>query len=162
ARVYRSQINHNGQIGYNWSHNYDRRIVVSGADLLYLDGEGRQDEYAPVGGPLYEPLHPGIYTKIRQNIDGSLSMRERDGTIYHPHALDASPLSGLLVSIESRLGARITLLYDPAGQLTKVVDTLGRSISYFWTPTGHLARIQDYSGRQVVYQYDANGNLVQV
>ena len=161
-RTYRSQISHNGQVGYNWVHNYDRRIVASGPNLLYLDGEGRQDTYAPVGGPLYEPVLQGIYAKIRQNIDGTWSMRERDGSIYHHHALDGSPVAGVLESIENRLSDRINLLYHPNGQLRTVVDTFGRSIDYFWGPNGRLSRIADYTGREVLYQYDGNGNLTSV
>ena len=49
VRFYRSQINHEGQQGYNWTFNYDRRLISGGGGLIHLDGTGRQDDYINVG-----------------------------------------------------------------------------------------------------------------
>src|SRR6185436_20725539 len=83
TRYYRSQINHNGQQGFNWTFNYDRRLRPDGGGgLIHMDGTGREDRYTPTAPPLFEPVDPGIYNKIRQEPTGFL-LRDRDGTIYN-------------------------------------------------------------------------------
>lgn len=162
VRAYRSQIDHNGQQGRNWTFNYDRRLRPDGGGgLLHLDGTGREDRYFSIGA-LWEPVDAGLYNKIRQTGTGDFELRERDGTIYTYHGFIAGPTSGRLESIQDRLGNRITFQYGPSGLLCSAVDTLGRSIFYYWSAQGRLAIVEDYSGRQVRYGYDVQGNLLSV
>ncbi len=158
VRSYRSQINHDGQQGRNWTFNYDRRVVSTMFGIAYLDGTGRQDDYLPTG-PLYEPVDPGIYTKIRQNEDGTFTLRERDGTLYHHRPLDGSSTAGSLYKIEDRLGNYLSFLYYPNGLLKCAVDTLGREIDYYWNTQARLDEIVDFAGRYVRFGYDLHGNL---
>ena len=37
---YKSQVEYNGVLGYNWDHNYNKRLVVNtGGSVTYIDGK---------------------------------------------------------------------------------------------------------------------------
>ena len=163
SRTYRSQISYDGPQGFNWIHNYERRILPSLApgNLLYQDGAGREDEYVVFLPGLWEPALRGIYNKIRQNPAGGFTLRERDGTLYHHFDLDGSPIGGKLEAIEDRYGNRLSFLYHEDGNLCNVVDTMGRTYSYYYDGNGHLESVVDYTGREVRYTYGVDGDLVE-
>lgn len=164
ARTYRSQINHDGLLGFNWTMNHDRRVFdLGGGNLGYFDGRGNEREFTPSGVPgLLEPVEPGLYQKMRRIPNVAIELRERDGLIYRHFPLDGSPVSGMLSEIVDRYGNRMTFLYDAAGRLCHVIDTLGRQIDFHHDGDGRLERVVDFSGRELIYGYDGNGDLAEV
>ena len=163
VRSYRSQINHDGLLGFNWTMNYDRRVVQDGPLLEYFDGMGSSWSYQPTGLPnLFEGVEPGIYSKMRITPDGEFELREPDGMIYRHFGIAGTPVDGMLQEIVDRLGNRMTFLYDGFGRLCHVIDTMGRQYDYLYDGDGRLTRVDDFQGRSVSYEYDAQGDLIAV
>ncbi|MGE4180793.1 MAG: RHS repeat-associated core domain-containing protein [Limisphaerales bacterium] len=158
TRVYRSQYNYNGPMGFNWDFNHNRRLFVPSPeagtrDVVLLNGFARTDTYAFDGadGRFVSPR--GYFDQLFANSDGTFTLRDADGFKTH------FDVTGLMTRQEDRLGNTMTFLRDASGRLTTVVDTLGRSIEFTYNAQGRLKRLRDFMGREVFFGYDAEGDL---
>ena len=158
-RVYRSQYNFDGVLGYNWDFSYNDRLFVPAAgaadqDVLRANGVTRVDRFdRNANGAFASP--PGSYTGLRRNPDQTFTVRARDGFRRH-YAAD-----GRLTSLVDRHGNTMRFAYAQ-GRLSVVTDTLGRPIRFSYNDVGRLEAVTDFIGRQVRYYYDGNGDLIAV
>ena len=159
-RSYRSQYNFNGPLGHNWEFNHGERLLLPlpGGPVqrvLVVDGGGRVDGYVRnPDGSFSSP--DGFYDILRQNRDGSFTIRDRYGFRRH---FDEN---GRLVSRVDRNGNTMSYSYDAQGRLSVVTDTMGRDINFTFNNQDRLVAITDFIGRQVQYTYDDWGDLVAV
>ncbi|MBI4436635.1 MAG: hypothetical protein HY590_04405 [Candidatus Omnitrophica bacterium] len=165
TRSYKSQLNYNGVLGYNWNHNYNTRLQQetpgsSTSNIFVVDGAQRRDRYVRNGDGTYTSP-PGYYNRLAK-ISDRFELRDPDGTKYNFRDFDASTAAGTLQSIVDRNGNTMRFVYDGGGRLTTVVDTLGREIQYGYDPNGRLTTVTDFMNRVVRFTYDGNGDLVAV
>lgn len=156
VRVYRSQITYGGPLGWNWSHNFDQRVLLSGSDVQHVDGlRLTVDTYSSVATNLYECDTPGVYRKAR--LDGTeWCIREREGTIRRFWPLDGSAKQGRLKSIRDRFGNQLTVDYDAQGRVSTITDTLSRNVTLAYNGAGRVSTLTDFSGRVVTYAYNGS------
>ncbi|MFA5186503.1 MAG: RHS repeat-associated core domain-containing protein [Patescibacteria group bacterium] len=183
-RTYRSRIEYDGPMGYNWDHSYNKRLVrvdkeyceehpldacCSGVEwdakpegyiacFVRFDGNARYDpyKYNDEGAHFEAPL--GYFDRLTKNADGTTVIRDAKGT-RHLYGAD-----GLCTAIEDRFGNRIELIYEGTGndkKLARVIDTLGRAIEFHYTGK-RVTEVEDFSGRTWRYAYNSNGDLISV
>jgi len=165
-RTYESQSIYSGPFGWNWDHNYNRRLQeLPDGSLAYFDGAGRRDVFRAVtneeGTVLrYEPPG-GRFVETYRRLDGSVTMRDEKGVIQVFNGL------GRLTRLMDRNGNSLEFAYDLSGKLSTAMDTMGRLIQFEYYPyvegdvrSGRLQSVGDFSGRKVNYSYDAAGDLV--
>ena len=159
-RSYRSQYNFNGPLGHNWEFNHGERLLLPLPGdpvqrVLVVDGGGRVDGYVRnPDGSFSSP--DGFYDILRQNRDGSFTIRDRYGFRRN---FDEN---GRLVSRVDRNGNTMSYSYDSQGRLSVVTDTMGRDINFTFDNQDRLVAITDFIGRQIRYTYDDWGDLVAV
>ena len=140
TRTYRSQISYNGPAGQGWSFNHNRRLVVSPDDpsiLIEYNGAARGDAYQIVDSNTI--LSPKThFNKVVKEKDGSLLIRNAEGTMCKYFPMDSSPNAGKLAAIITRCGNRMTYEYQD-GKLVRVLDSLSRPIEFFYNDRNRLA-----------------------
>lgn len=164
-REYRSQIEYDGPLGFNWDHNYNMRLnqELDGGgtptgNMFLVTGLGRKEFYVKnPDGSFTSPA--GKYDKLTKNPDGTFVLRDKDGKKYFFSAVRVPINRAFLFAIEDRNHNRLSFTYNAGGQLTQVTDTLGRPIQYVYNADGTLDHITDFFNRTVSFEYDANGNL---
>ncbi|MGK7955408.1 MAG: RHS repeat-associated core domain-containing protein, partial [Crocosphaera sp.] len=162
TRQYRSRIDRDSPLGYNWDHEYFQRLEVQiDGSVLHDNGLSRnQDRYLlnDTGDGFISP--PEFFTELKQLQDGSFELREANGIVK---SFDSE---GKLIEMRDRNDNFMSFLYNNQDQLIQVIDTLGRAIDYNYinsgTNAGRLDNIVDFSGRMVDFTYDGNGDLVEV
>ncbi len=163
-RTYRSRISFNGPMGRNWDFNHNRRFVPDPTDsslVILYNGYARGDAYSIVSeSQITSPGHH--FRKVVKEADGSLLLREGNGTIYKFYALGQSARAGKQSAVITRCGNRLTYEYNDAGQLVKILDSLSRPIEFVYNSQGRIEKVRDFIGREVSYSYDEEGNLVSV
>ena len=157
SRTYRSDVIHRSPLGYNWDHNYFRRLVPgANGDVVRLDGMGRADTYDEQTGTYVAPK--GFYTRLVKNLDESFTERFPDGMRIEYAPYDARGVARM-TEMADRQGNTMGFTYDSVGRLTTVTDTLGRTYTYAYDVEQRLTSVTDFDGRAVQYTYDANGDL---
>ena len=168
SRKYSSRTGCDTAQGYRWDHNYNIYVELLGtAHILYHDGDGRIDVFAPSGTD--NTWRAGGRADVLEYEEGEAPvLHMRNGTAQYFSAFPPTPEEpgGKITSIQDRNGNTITFSYDTAWRLLHVTDTLGRG--YDVQHAGYPDRItgvcENYAGssRCVTYQYDGDGNLVAV
>lgn len=158
SRHYRSQKERLGPLGYNWTHNYDEKIIEDEGtgDLLQQIPAGEIYRYIKKGNDYQSPA--GMFTVLKKVDEGYLVENEN-------HELHHFNKKGQLVKIEDRFGNALRFEYGLSGEqivLTRVVDTLGQAVEFSYDTEGLLTNITDSFGRKVVYTYDKERDLVAV
>ncbi len=158
---YRSQVDYDGPLGFGWDSNVNARLAPLGTDVLYHDGSGRRETFLRQDATHFTSP-AGRYAVLRENADGSFSMRDPDGTIHGFHAFDGSNLEGAIESVEDPHGNRLTFQYDHQGLLESLTDPMGRAVALTYDAAGRITEIRDFFDRPWSYAYDAAGNLTSV
>jgi RHS repeat-associated protein len=142
-----------GRLGWNWTHNYNSKIMVAGDTLILIEGDGKRSFFMNDGTGIYHaPQNTGDYSTVELN-SGQYELTKKDGTVY---SFDAT--SGNLLSITDRNGNSITLTYTN-GYLTSVSDAYGRSIGLTYDSTGRITTVTDFASRATHINYNASGML---
>lgn len=158
ARSYNSQDSYSGPLGAGWTHSYNVTVTVdqTTGNVAIKEPDGHVDFYSPAGGGSYVPQIAGLFDKLQQNADSSVTLTRKNQI-----QLVFSPV-GKLLSVTDPNGNTKLLSYDTSGNLTTVVDSSGRTFSFMYDGSGHLTSVSDPIGRSWQYTYDANGNLASV
>ncbi|PIR16399.1 MAG: hypothetical protein COV46_08445, partial [Deltaproteobacteria bacterium CG11_big_fil_rev_8_21_14_0_20_49_13] len=162
-RTYRSRIVMNDSLGYNWDHNYNKKLVVrENGNIARFDGDARFDIYVKNEDGSY--LSPsGRFDLLTKFDNGTYKIRDRHGMV---NLYDGD---GYITSIADSNDNALLFDYDYLGsekRLTTVTDTLGRKIKYEYFATGDLIgklhRIVDFAGRAVTFSYNDDLDLISV
>ena len=165
VRTYRSRILFDGPLGFNWDHNYNRRLVEEkDADgkllgIARFDGKARFDFYEYLSETAKFETPAGLLDELTKNGDGTYTIRDRFGMV------SLYDVDGYITSLSDRDQNSLQFHYETPTEgkrLTEVVDTLGRSIAYQYDAAGILSKVVDFSGREVVFTHDANKDLIAV
>ncbi|MFA5810980.1 MAG: RHS repeat-associated core domain-containing protein, partial [bacterium] len=182
VRTYRSRIEYDGPMGYNWDHNFNKRLLKVDhaycdahpldtcctdvewkekpadyvACYIRFDGNARYDAYKYDEAGNYFKAPYGYFDRLVKHDDGTVTIRDRQGVTNH-YAAD-----GPCTAIEDRFGNRMELIYEGSGasrRLARVIDTLGRAIEFRYSGK-HLVEVEDFAGRKLRFGFDGSGNLV--
>jgi len=144
--------------GTGWDHTYNRRLFSLRGHMFGVDGRGRITKY-PLGPGGTFSVTPGWFETLVKNLDGSFTLRYKDGTVYRFALVAGTPYNiGFpvyrLQSITDRNNNITTLTYA-GGLLIRVTDTYGRGFLFDYYPSGLLRSITDPLGRVTTFNYDA-------
>ncbi|QQR80662.1 MAG: hypothetical protein IPJ69_00385 [Deltaproteobacteria bacterium] len=170
-RTYRSRIQFLGPMGFNWDHNYDKRLVEqrNAAGVLLgiarFDGEDRYDFYRYDATSDRFETPAGFFDELTKASDGTYTIRDRHGMLSHYDA------DGFVTDITDRNGNALHFSYTMVAgvsekRLSQVTDTLSRAILYHYyesgTSIGLLFKVTDFASREVVFTYDDHRDLISV
>lgn len=162
--------------GNAWGFEYDVHYRIDTANKVIVEwGDGRQDEYAPIGSGNYQsPV--GFFNVLKEYEAGKFSITEKNGFQFlfenstHKGLTKVTDLNGnfitlgrtgtLITSITNNYGKTISLTYNGKGQLTTVTDAItspSRSWSYVYDGQGNLTAVTDPLGAKEKYTYMLNG-----
>ena len=171
SRMYCSRNGADTAQGCKWDHGYNIRVERLGTGhILYHDGHGRMDLFAPTGENNEWKAH-GRMDTLEYAPFGSATpiLHLSDGTTqsFEPPPSVPGGAGGKLTSIRDRNGNQMGFYYDNEGRLTSVTDTLGRRywIAYNGASPDRIAGVHEEDGehpRSVGYAYDGAGNLAEV
>ena len=129
--------------------------------VILYSGAGRGDPYYVSSDGKYTAPE-GHFTVIIKKTDGSLLLRNANGTICQFYPLDETPQAGQLAAIITRCGERLSFEYNSDGLLATALDSYKRPIQFTYNPDKRLEKITAFTGQEVRYSYDEHGHLVAV
>ncbi|HHN74010.1 MAG TPA: hypothetical protein ENK10_02150, partial [Acidobacteria bacterium] len=152
-RVYNSQSDRLGPMGYGWSHTYDVFLVEDpGISATVTDGSGRETTFTDLGGGLYDSP-PGVHEKLEKDGAG-WAMTFVSGEVWSFSA------AGRLISMRDVHGNTISMTYDAGDKLISINETLGRDVTLAYGADGMIDSVSDWTGRTWTFDHDAAGNLI--
>jgi len=162
-RFYSTKFSYNGLMGYGWTFSYNERVYrIANGNLVLRRDNDVTDEFTNSTPQLY--LSPaGKYETITQNLDGSYTLRQPDGTI-HVYSSD-----GTLAKVENLKGYQLLFAYDAQGKWPI------NGISLYSHITNAILVGRDYrlarvdqarngvpNGRYATFQYNADGRITRI
>jgi RHS repeat-associated protein len=145
---------HQGAFGFGESHAFDITATVNSVGWVvnYPDG-GTRTFAIPSPSQTNQYLGvPGDYGIFAVNADGTWTLTEKNGMVYH-FKPGAGPLNQVLDYIQDLNGNRVTATYTN-GLVSSVVDSVGNTISFVYDSLGHVTQTTDPVGRVTTYTYD--------
>ena len=148
-------------MGYGWTHSYNIFLFNQRGHMFRMDGQGRVTKYQLGAGGTFTAA-AGYFETLVRNGDGSFTLRQKDGTVFHFAFIPNTPfLVGgpvyRVTSITDRNNNTTTPLYDGSGNLTSVTDTYNRSLTFTYNGQNKLTGVTDPLGRITTFQYDSSG-----
>jgi RHS repeat-associated protein len=153
TRSYNSGDGRVGPLGPGWTHSYDWAITEDPSAAHLRRGDGRRDDFTPIGGGAYT-APPNVYDVLVKNGDNSYTLTTTSQVQFEFSS------AGVLTRIHELAGNQILLAYT-GGLLTTITDTVGRVVTLTYTGT-LLTQLADPIGRKVTYAYDPSGRLTTV
>lgn len=162
--------------GNGWGFEFDVRYSIDTANhLVILWGDGREDEYLPIGNGNYKsPV--GFFTVLKEYEAGKFSLTEKNGKKFlfednikkrmtkiqgtNNNFITINYTDTLITSLVNNYGQTITLAYDTKGQLKSVTDAItapSRTWNYSYDSKGNLKEVTDPLGAKDAYSYIING-----
>ncbi|MBN1125490.1 MAG: hypothetical protein JXA82_10815 [Sedimentisphaerales bacterium] len=167
TRSYGNQRKYESPYGYNWTINYDARIItVDSTSLTYVTHEAGTKEYSKVS------TNPDVYALAGnsshyfvQTIDpaGFDLVVLNENLTYHFTTEEGNDY-GRLKHIRDDYGNQVSFEHNSiTGFITRITDTLGRDIRLYYNSSHRLSQIYDMTGdRRWYYYYSAAYDLSQV
>ena len=161
ARVYNSQAEFNGSLGYNWIHNGHMFLLQNpDGSVTYTDETGYRTVFRPDGaGGFISP--PGVHKKLTVlgNPDGEYFRLEH----YRTHVTEYFDRYGKLLRRVDNNGNETRYSYTN-NVLSSITDASGQTftLEHDTAGDGGIVRITDPAGRATTYQRDSYGNLIAV
>ncbi|OGQ06143.1 MAG: hypothetical protein A2979_06195 [Deltaproteobacteria bacterium RIFCSPLOWO2_01_FULL_45_74] len=176
TRTYRSRITFDGPLGFNWDHNYNKRLVLrDDGNVARFDGQARFDIYVknadgnPSTGSGQAYTSPaGYFDTLIVAPDPADSKKMLGAIIKDKHSTEnVYGADGYITQIKDRNGNTMRFEYNSVLSsefkvLSSVTDTVGRKIEYTYNSSGNLTEIKDFSGRTIQFNYSQQGDLISV
>lgn len=175
-RSYNSRDDHNGPLGYNWTHNWNASLAVDvGGAVTVRWGDGGTERWVPNGSGGFIP-QAGVFDDLIDDGGGAYTVRKRDLSAYHfdaaqrlasvtdknGNALSLSYTGDNLTQITDTAGRVFTLAYDAGNRITQITDPIARSLQFAYDANGDLVSATDANGNVTAYTYDANHQILTV
>ncbi|NTS43889.1 RHS domain-containing protein [Flavisolibacter sp. BT320] len=173
-RVWYSNSNYNGPLGYGWHHSYDMALAVdekTGTAVLRMaDGRPADFHSLPIIGKPAFNRSEKLFLHLHE--EGFYYVTDKDERIYRFTQKEyKSALNGIearvLQSISNRAGFAIRFAYNESGLLKKIIDSAGRNLKVSNDERGRITLIEGpdprFGGRSSVviagYEYTEEGDL---
>ena len=137
--------------GYAIGHSGETVNIFTG-----LNEQRRCMLYHSSGHGLYPAPHWRANTVQGHHPGGPWTETQPDGVAFNYNT------SGLLSSIQSKVGSRWTLSYNANGSPTIMTDPFARRTSFSYDGSNNIRHIQDSGGRITSFTVNGNGDLVQI
>jgi YD repeat-containing protein len=203
--TYSSDRTREDQLGPKWSHNFDSTLEESPdfsgntcPDSVYVwTGGGNVEVYKetdatinvpPVVRCEYEPLYPGIYSKLTAdpccgvayrydtkdnffsdfNPETPGSTKHRRDFSAHPNAqaifITYDPATGQVDYVTDSRGEQYNFIYDDGFTPARLVSVSGpgAEISFGYDGLGFLSTVTDPNGLTTTFTYDGDGKILTV
>jgi len=158
-RYYSSHLKKNfveGDLGANWLHTFDEKLMVSGNTAMHISSAGRVTEFTQAMGVWTQDTNED--TPYQLVTGAGIDARLYDpvtGRIFSFDFTTGGPVTGKLATIEDGFGNVHTVTHDSvSGQLQSVTDGLGRTLSFTYNADAipKLETVSDGT-RTVTFQY---------
>ncbi|MBU1192528.1 MAG: RHS domain-containing protein [Gammaproteobacteria bacterium] len=153
-RHYNSDRLYASEMGYGWSHSFDRYLtpnhVVSPTTIIATRQHGRSYAFTKVGdawssdGDVTDRLEATANGWLYINSNGEVELYDA---------------TGALQSITDLHGNTQTLIYDTQGRLDRVDTNTGEYLIFGYNTNNRISTLTDHTNRVWTYRYDAAGNL---
>ena len=157
GRVFQHQISRRYEqsaFGRGWTHNWDYQLSNEADGDVVIQTWNGWRFFANNGDGTFSSV-PGDTSTLTFE-DGRYVLQESDGTRFNFGS------NGLLESLESLGGPRITLGYDE-GQLTNLTHSGGAAFELTYNSQGRVQQLTDHDNRVTTYSYDTSGeHLIEV
>lgn len=165
TRSYANQRKYDSPYGYNWTINYDARIIsVAGNTLTYVNHKAGTVEYSRItqNPDVYAlPGNSSHYFVKTTSPAGFDLVMVNEGLTYH--FVTGGTNDGRLTHIRDDYGNQISFEHNIVGFITRITDTLGRDIRFFYNSNFRLSQIYDMTGnRRWYYYYSSEYDLIRV
>lgn len=165
-RYYASSLDTDGNLGWNWSHEYSHWLEFGSRQITYHNHQNRSIAFPHLkldGESHYLPFDR--LTLVRMS-EKSWLIRTIDGRTFC-FSKESGDGYAWVRRIETRSGDSIVFRYDPKGFLHEIVCPAERRLRISTDEKGRILRVVLHgpSGREsslVAYRYDARGDLVEV
>ena len=160
TRHYGNQRERVGDLGYNWSHNYEEQMLFfkDSSDLLWQMADGRR--YGFKWSEKYNKyLAPQGHFVALKKSGKKFVLTHEDNMEHHFNE------QGQLIKIQDQAGNALAFQYGLIGEklkLVRVIDTLGRQIKYRYNAKGLVEAVVDPFGREIKLGYVGELDLVTV
>ena len=162
TRTYNSQEWSSGLLGYNWTFNFGRRIIISrnndGEKIIgVLQRTGEKNYFREeLDGTLTRITDYGLTYDLAKKPDGSYLIYEKDGSHYELRA------DGKISKIVDKNQNELVFSYNSVGCLSRITNASGNYVDVQLGANGKIASLSDNLGRTVIYGYDTHANLISV
>lgn len=164
TRVYRSQREYDGPLGFGWNHNFNQRLITDatacGATrVLWVTGRGATVEFFQTAGGTFQPTHSFPATLESTGAGWRLTHRDGRRSLFDQ--------DGLLIELKDLHDNTIAVQWEPsprpdAHRVKSILDTLGRNIEFAYS-SGRVSSVSVSNlGITIDYDVDASGDLVSV
>jgi RHS repeat-associated protein len=173
-RTYNSNMDYDGPLGKNWTHNYNIRATMPATSTVVIiqREDGRKDQYIRLEDGSYDSP-PGVYDILESNgITYTLILKDQNIYTFDTFGLLESIRdrngntvtlgysSGNLTTIAMADGRVVTLTYN-GSRLNTLTDSLGRVVHFSDTGT-LLSYSVDVTGKKTTYEYDSDQRLTTI
>ena len=162
TRTYNSQEWASGLLGYGWTFNLGRRLIIGRSNagdkiIGVLLETGEKNFYKEHTDNTLERLTDyGATYKLIKNADNTYTIKNIDGTRYELRK------DGKIAKVIDKNNNELVFTYNAVGCLTRITNASGNYVDLVLGPNGKIANISDNLGRTISYGYDDNGNLTSV
>lgn len=141
-RYLRRDVGRPSVLGGQWRHNWDKRLVRSGADVSLLEQSGWL---------AFQPLGAGKYVSPLGDV---LLLDASSAQCFRPdNTCEKYDAEGRLTEVDVLNGNFLRLQYDAAGRLSRVEGPFGSFLSLMTDNSGRLVQVSSSSGANVRYFY---------
>lgn len=162
TRTYSSQEWASTLLGYGWTFNLGRRLIIlrnhAGDKIVGVrlqTGEKNFYKENP-DGSLERLTDYGATYDLVKNEDETYTVFRRNGS--HEEIMADGKISQIVDSNNNIL----TFEYNALGCLARITNASGNYVDFVLGPNGKIASVADNLGRFVSYTYDDHGNLIAV
>ena len=166
-RHYKNQARYLGPLGFNWTHNYNLWLRVSGDTIFRSTADLREDAYRhhpKFGDPGFNYWTPpnGQHGVILGS-GASFIWRDQDGLEYRYAQHSSLPFIHLIDRIVDTFGNFLGFSYDDQDRLIRIeVNHAARFLVLDYDDLNRIRALTDHTGRNWRYCYDDLGDLVRV
>ena len=140
-------------IGYGWSGQTLKKIILNGSTLLRSDSTGASERFTKTNGSWQ--ADPDSQLTIEENTLGIIIRKPNNETEqYNTH--------GQLLSTTNQLNYKTTYEYNSLGLLNLIKGPFGKTVTLTYDSSAHLNTMIAPNGGVYAYHYDGLGNLVSV
>jgi len=162
TRSYSSQEWASTLLGYGWTFNFGRRLIIlrnrAGDKIVGVRLQAGEKNFYKEhpDGSLERLTDYGATYDLVKNENKTFTLSRRNGTREEIQA------DGKISRIIDSNNNTLLFEYNAVGCLARITNASGNYVDFVLGPNGKIASVADNLGRVVSYTYDDHGNLIVV